>query len=125
MNVQFPTSALMAAASAAANATRAQQIAPTATAVAQTGQMPGLASATGGVQETGGFASVLSNTLQEVSRLQNDGNRLQQQFQLGVPGASLEQTMLTMQKGQLAFQAALTLRNRLVSAYTDIMNMQV
>jgi len=30
-----------------------------------------------------------------------------------------------MQKAQVSFQAALTVRNRLVAAYTDIMNMQV
>jgi flagellar hook-basal body complex protein FliE len=33
--------------------------------------------------------------------------------------------MVAMQKAQIGFQAAVTVRNRLVSAYTDIMNMQV
>lgn len=72
-----------------------------------------------------GFAGALGNALQTVSRLQNETATLQQQFQLGIEGASLEKTMIAMQKSQVAFQAALTVRNRLVSAYTDIMNMPV
>ena len=32
---------------------------------------------------------------------------------------------MAMQKAQIGFQATLQVRNRLVSAYTDIMNMQV
>jgi flagellar hook-basal body complex protein FliE len=44
---------------------------------------------------------------------------------MGNPGVSLEQTMVAMQKAQVGFQATLTVRNRLVSAYSEIMNMQV
>jgi flagellar hook-basal body complex protein FliE len=33
--------------------------------------------------------------------------------------------MISMQKSQIGFTAALSVRNRLVQAYTDIMNMQV
>ncbi|MET0507086.1 MAG: flagellar hook-basal body complex protein FliE, partial [Burkholderiaceae bacterium] len=43
----------------------------------------------------------------------------------GAPGATLEETMVSMQKAQIAFTSAVTVRNRLVSAYTDIMNMNV
>ena len=41
------------------------------------------------------------------------------------PTVSLEETMVAMQKAQLGFQATLQVRNRLVQAYSDIMNMQV
>jgi flagellar hook-basal body complex protein FliE len=50
---------------------------------------------------------------------------LQRKFQSGADGVSLEETMISMQKAQIGFQAALAVRNRLVSAYTDIMNMSV
>ena len=76
-------------------------------------------------QSGGGFASSLDAALQSVSRLQNESTALQQQFQLGAENVSLERTMIAMQQSQVAFQAALTVRNRLVSAYTDIMNMPV
>ncbi|UCE32553.1 MAG: flagellar hook-basal body complex protein FliE [Burkholderiales bacterium] len=49
----------------------------------------------------------------------------QRQCQVDSDSVSLEQTMVAMQKSQIAFQAALKVRNRLVAAYADIMNMQV
>ncbi|MGE0311018.1 MAG: flagellar hook-basal body complex protein FliE [Lautropia sp.] len=73
----------------------------------------------------GGFSSVLHGALKEASALQNQSGQLQKDFQAGADGVTLEQTMVAMQKGQIAFQSAVTVRNRLVSAYTDIMNMQV
>ncbi len=72
-----------------------------------------------------GFSGVLEEALQGVSRLQDETATLQRQFQLGEGGVGLEQTMMAMQSSQIAFQAALTVRNRLVAAYTDIMNMPV
>lgn len=71
------------------------------------------------------FANVLGDALKGVSELQTQSERLQTQFQMGVEGASLEETMVSMQKAQVAFQSAVTIRNRLVSAYSDIMNMNV
>lgn len=71
------------------------------------------------------FSGALKDALQGVSQLQEDGAALQRRFLMGDESASLERTMMAMQKSQVAFQAALTVRNRLVSAYTDIMNMPV
>lgn len=81
--------------------------------------------ATGGSESTASFSGALTDALQGVSRLQEDSAALQRRFLMGDEGASLERTMIAMQKSQVAFQAALTVRNRLVSAYTDIMNMPV
>ena len=44
---------------------------------------------------------------------------------LDSPTVSIEETMLAMQKAQLGFQAAVQVRNRMVQAYTEIMNMNV
>jgi flagellar hook-basal body complex protein FliE len=73
----------------------------------------------------GGFASAMSQALKSVSAQQQEATRLQRELQLDNPTVSLEQTMVAMQKSQIGFQAALTVRNQLVRAYTDIMNMQV
>jgi len=72
-----------------------------------------------------GFADNFKTALKEVSQAQNEASKLQTQVQLGNPQVSLEETMLAMQKAQIGFQAALHVRNRMVQAYTDIMNMSV
>jgi flagellar hook-basal body complex protein FliE len=79
------------------------------------------------VQDGGGgdFASAMTQALKTVSANQLEATRLQRELQLDNPSVSLEQTMVAMQKSQIGFQAALTVRNQFVKAYTDIMNMQV
>ena len=75
--------------------------------------------------QPGGFAAAMSDALKSVSASQLESSRLQQEVQLENPSVSIEQTMVAMQKAQIGFQATLTVRNRLVQAYTDIMGMQV
>lgn len=73
----------------------------------------------------GGFGEALKGAIDSVSQAQNASSELQKRFQMEDPTANLEQVMVQMNRSQVAFQAAVTVRNRLVSAYTDIMNMQV
>ena len=72
-----------------------------------------------------GFGTALKDALHSVSAAQNSSSRLQREVQMENPAVSLEETMVAMQKSQIGFQAALHVRNRMVQAYTDIMNMQV
>ena len=89
----------------------------------QTNGQPLAPARTGAVD--GGFAAAMSQALKAVSAQQGEAQHLQRQVQLDNPTVSLEQTMVAMQKSQLGFQAALQVRNQLVRAYTDIMNMPV
>lgn len=75
--------------------------------------------------EGSGFQQALTQALGSVSASQNQASRLQRELQMDNPSVSLEETMVAMQKAQIGFQATLTVRNRLVSAYSEIMNMQV
>ncbi|MDD0840104.1 flagellar hook-basal body complex protein FliE [Curvibacter sp. HBC61] len=88
---------------------------------------PAGGASTGGADATGsaGFSSELSNALKSVSAAQMKSSSLQREVQLENPAVSLEDTMLAIQKAQIGFQATLHVRNRMVQAYTDIMNMQV
>jgi flagellar hook-basal body complex protein FliE len=88
-----------------------------------TGVRPGAAS--GGTEAAGGFSGALKSALGSVSAAQNDATRLQREVQMENPKVSLEETMVAIQKAQIGFQATLHVRNRMVQAYTDIMNMQV
>lgn len=72
-----------------------------------------------------GIGDGFKAALKSVSASQNEASRLQTQVQLGNPNVSLEETMLAMQKSQIGFQATLHVRNRMVQAYTDVMNMNV
>ena len=73
----------------------------------------------------GGFSGALKTALTSVSQTQNESARLQREVQMENPSVSLEETMVAIQKAQIGFQATLHVRNRMVQAYTDIMNMQV
>lgn len=78
-----------------------------------------------GAAEGASFHTSFSQALKSVSAAQLHASQQQQQVQLGNPSVSLEETMVSMQKAQIGFQATLHVRNKLVQAYTDIMNMQV
>jgi flagellar hook-basal body complex protein FliE len=73
----------------------------------------------------GGFKTAMAQALQGVSQSQLQAQRLQRELTLDNPAVSLEETMLAMQKANIGFQATLQVRNRLLQAYSDIMNMQV
>jgi len=95
-------------------------------AVARAGLRPdGMPATTGPSAAQGGFRSAMAEALGDVSRSQLEAQRLQRELTLDNPGVSVEQTMLAMQKAQVGFSAAVQLRNRLLQAYSEIMNMQV
>jgi len=72
-----------------------------------------------------GFAQVLSRALEASSAQQAGAEQLAARFQLGDASVTLEETMISMQKANLSFQTLVQVRNRVLSAYHDIMNMQV
>lgn len=87
---------------------------------------PGMTSGVDKPAQSGdGFQGAMTHALRSVSAAQNEAQAMQREFQLGNSSVSLEETMISMQKAQLGFQAALSVRNRFVQAYTEVMNMQV
>ena len=97
-----------------------------AQAVARAGlNTQGLPVQKGGAVEGTGFSQALSQALKSVSATQNQASQMQREVQLDNPTVSIEETMVAMQKAQIGFQATITVRNRMVQAYSDIMNMQV
>lgn len=71
------------------------------------------------------FANVLKNSLDGVAQAQNNAVNMQNAFVMGDDKVSLSDTMISMQKANIQFQTTLQVRNRVVAAYNDIMNMQV
>lgn len=72
-----------------------------------------------------GFKDAMLQALQETSNLQKESGRLSKEFTLDNPTVSLEETMIAGQKSGIAFQATLQVRNKVVQAYSDVMNMQI
>jgi flagellar hook-basal body complex protein FliE len=91
-----------------------------AVAVAQ-GQPTPSAKVTGGAD----FANVLKNSLDGVNQVQHQAEDMQKAFVLGDDKVSLSDTMIAMQKADISFKTAVQVRNKMVAAYNDIMNMQV
>lgn len=71
------------------------------------------------------FGQILKSTLDQVNKAQVDAQKLAQDFSAGTGSASLQDVMMSLQKANLSFQQMVQVRNKLVSAYHDIMNMQV
>ena len=93
-----------------------------ATAQAAAGKPAGQAApAAGGVD----FAEVLQGALKDVSAAQQEARGMAEQFSTGDPNVNLQDVMVNLQKASLSFQQMVQVRNRLVSAYQDIMNMPV
>lgn len=84
----------------------------------------GAAGAAPGVTPTS-FATVLKQGLDRVNEAQGRASDLATKFERGVPGVELSQVMLESQKASVAFRATVEVRNRLVSAYQEIMNMPI
>ncbi len=72
-----------------------------------------------------GFIDAIGGALDKVSQLQQNSSGLSKEFQMENPDVGLEETMIAMQKASLGFQAAVQVRNKVVQAYNDIMNMNV
>ncbi len=74
---------------------------------------------------TPGFAAVLANTVNEVNSVQMRASEMTRAFELGAAGVDLADVMVSLQKADISFKAMTEVRNKLVSAYQDIMNMPV
>lgn len=95
-------------------------------------QMRVLAAQAKGVQlqpvaDNGGseFAQMLKNSVDQVNSAQQNARRLAEAFEMGDQRVDLAEVMVEMQKASLSFQAMTQVRNKLVSAYQEIMSMQV
>ena len=71
------------------------------------------------------FSELLKQSVDKVNEAKMESKNLQDAFQAGDPNVQVSEVMVAMQKSNVSFQAMLQVRNKLVSAYQEIMNMQV
>ncbi len=71
------------------------------------------------------FSSLLKSSVDKVNDVQQQAGQLTRAFETGDKDVALADVMIGLQKANLSFQAMTQVRNRLVSAYQDVMNMQI
>jgi flagellar hook-basal body complex protein FliE len=71
------------------------------------------------------FSNLLKQGVDRVNATQQNANALADAFERGTPGVELPQVMMEMQKASVSFRALTEVRNRLVNAYQEIMNMPI
>lgn len=71
------------------------------------------------------FSSLMKSAVDQVNETQQASGKLKTAFEMGDPNVSLADAMIASQKATVAFQATLQVRNKLVSAYEEVMRMSV
>jgi flagellar hook-basal body complex protein FliE len=76
-------------------------------------------------QTSNGFSNLLVRAINQVNETQQESARLANNITTGDGGASLVQAMIASQKSSIAFEATVQVRNKVASAYQEIMNMPI
>ncbi len=78
-------------------------------------------------EETAGgdFGQLLKQSIDSVNETQQQAGALKQAFETGQGDADLAEVMIAVQKSSLSFEAMVQVRNKLVDAYKDVMNMPI
>jgi flagellar hook-basal body complex protein FliE len=71
------------------------------------------------------FASLMKTTVDRIETMKNQATALANAYEAGDKSVDITRVMLEVQKAGLAFRAMTEVRNKLVDAYTQVMNMSV
>lgn len=85
----------------------------------------GISEAPAAAAQPSEFANLLKNSVDHVASMQNQATALADAYETGDKSVDLTKVMLEVQKASLAFRAMTEVRNKLVDAYTQVMNMSV
>jgi len=80
---------------------------------------------TPGTSDVPSFGQVMAQAVNKVNETQQASSALAQAYERGEPGVDITDVMVASQKASVSFQAAVQVRNKLVEAYRDIMNMPI
>ena len=76
-------------------------------------------------QESVNFSDLLGSAIKQVNTIQQASGKLKNDFEMGKDGVSLVEVMVAGEKSSVAFTALLQTRNKLLRAYTQILNTRV
>lgn len=76
-------------------------------------------------QDATRFGDMFKSAIDTVNASQQNANTMRTAYEQGVPGVDLPDVMIAANKAQVSFEATTQVRNRLLEAYKEIMNMPV
>ena len=71
------------------------------------------------------FAQILQNSIEKVNQTQQQADQMAEKLAAGDTNQNLHEVMIALQTASVSFQEMVQVRNKLVSAYQDVMNIQV
>lgn len=71
------------------------------------------------------FSAQLKDAINQVNSVQKESGRLKNDFTMGDKNVDLVDVMVASQKASVSFQAMVQVRNKLISAYQDVMSMPI
>ncbi|HEB96235.1 MAG TPA: flagellar hook-basal body complex protein FliE [Sedimenticola thiotaurini] len=71
------------------------------------------------------FGQLLGNAIGSVNQTQVEASGMKQAFELGDKDVDLAEVMVAVQKSSISFEAMVQVRNKLVDAYKEVMNMPI
>jgi flagellar hook-basal body complex protein FliE len=85
---------------------------------------PDLMSPATGLGKPGEFQKVLAGTIKDMEGLRSEATDSVQKFLTG-ENEELHSTIIATERAEIAFQLGLQVRNKVISAYQEIMRMQL
>lgn len=71
------------------------------------------------------FGDLMSQAVNKVNETQKASSAMAEAYERGVAGVDITDVMIASQKSSVAFQATVQVRNKLIEAYRDVMNMPI
>ncbi|WP_233710316.1 flagellar hook-basal body complex protein FliE [Pseudomaricurvus albidus] len=76
-------------------------------------------------QDVPSFGQMLDQAVNKVNNVQQTSSSLAKAYELGDPNVDITDVMVASQKASVSFQSMVQVRNKLIDAYRDVMNMPV
>ncbi len=72
-----------------------------------------------------GFGELFNRAIDQVNETQKASANLAKQYEKGAEGVDITDVMIASEKAGVSFQAMMQVRNKLIDAYRDVMNMPI
>jgi flagellar hook-basal body complex protein FliE len=78
-----------------------------------------------GTTKAPSFGDLMTQAVNKVNDVQKTSNAMADAYERGVAGVDITDVMIASQKASVSFQAMVQVRNKLIDAYRDVMNMPI